>query len=80
VAVDDRHGSVFAVVRFQCPGTRSTLVPGYGEYVYSDRLSLTQSVLVFYAFKIDGGMLRRLEALIKLGPYGAGTGWDDEVG
>jgi len=79
VAVDERRGSVFAILRFQCPGTRSTLLPGYGEYVYNDRLSLTQSVLVFYALKIDRGMLGRLEALINLGPYGAGTGWEDGV-
>jgi hypothetical protein len=80
VAVDERHGSVFAILRFQCPGIRSTVLRGYGEYVYDDVLSATQSVLVFYAFKIDQGMLQRLEALIRHGRYGAGTGWDEEFG
>jgi hypothetical protein len=70
--VDEQRGVVLCHAMFDHPGNLE-ISGGVVPFGYPC------SALVFEAFKIEGGLISHVEALVTLFPYGMRTGWDEEA-
>jgi hypothetical protein len=76
VAVDETRGLVLLAVVFDHPARmRSVQVEGVGEVELPPYHQVPNSVLVAELFKIRGGLIEHIEAVLEFVPYGARTGW-----
>jgi hypothetical protein len=76
VMVDEARGVVFAIVMFDVPGRKQDFA-GFPVPVEDlpERMWIPRSLLLGELFKIDGGEIHAIEALMVNVPYGATPGW-----
>ncbi|HEY7466069.1 MAG TPA: hypothetical protein VIB47_05195 [Dehalococcoidia bacterium] len=75
--VDEERGIVLSVVVFEHPGTvKSVVVEGFGELELAPFTQKPSSAVIFEAFKVQGGQIRQIEAVLEFLPYGTKTGWE----
>jgi len=75
--VDVERGIVLSVVVFEHPGTvKSVAVEGFGELELAPFTQKPSSAVIFEAFKVQGGTIRQIEAVLEFLPYGTKTGWE----
>jgi hypothetical protein len=78
VAVDESRGLVTMVVVFDHSGRmQSVPVKGVGEVELPPYHRVPNSVLVAELFKVRGGVIEHIEAVLEFMPYGVRTGWED---
>jgi hypothetical protein len=76
LVVDEELGLVWCWVMFDVPGTVKTAeVPGYGCIELAPRTQYPRSMLVAELFKIRGGLIHYIEALLTSVPLGTESGW-----
>jgi hypothetical protein len=75
VAVDSEHGLVFALATLDYAGTRSVTLRD-GRVVPTPAFAAPSSSLLVQAFRIEKGLIRRLEAVATRVPYRMGPGWE----
>ena len=76
VVVDEDLGLVWCWVMFDIPGTvKTATLPGYGEIPLSLRTQNPRSMLVAELFKIRGGLIHYIEALLTSVPLGTRPCW-----
>ena len=74
--VDVERGIVLSIVVFEHPGTvKSVVVEGFGELQLAPFTQKPRSAVIAEAFKIHGGQIRQIEAVLEFLPYGTKTGW-----
>lgn len=79
VAVDEARGLVLLVVVFDHSALKRTVqVQGIGEVEVAKYHQRPNSVLIAELFKVSGGEIVHIEAVLEFLPYGAGSGWDQE--
>jgi hypothetical protein len=77
VAVDESRGLVMLVVVFDHSARkRSVQVRGVGEVELPAYHQVPNSVLIAELFRVRGGTIEHIEAVLEFVPYGARTGWD----
>ena len=77
VAVDEARGLVMLVVVFDHSARmRSVQVKGVGEVELPRRYQSPNSALIAELFKVRGGQIEHIEAVLEIVPYGARTGWE----
>ncbi len=77
VAVDDARGLVLMVVVFDHSARRrSVAVRGVGEVELPVYHQVPNSVLIAELFKVRGGLIEHIEAVLEFVPYGMRTGWE----
>jgi hypothetical protein len=75
VAVDEERGLVAAFVFFDHEGgQREPYVTRWGV-TYTSRLNEPWTWEILEIFKIEGGLIAEIEALLIRSPYGMGSGW-----
>jgi hypothetical protein len=75
--VDDEHGLVLAIVRFNHPATQQTVeVPGRGKMTMGKYSTWPNSTEIAELFKIRDRKIREISAVIVTQPYKAPTGWE----
>jgi hypothetical protein len=74
--VDEAKGFVFAIVMFDVPGTEESFA-GFPVPLESlpERMWVPRSLLLGELFKIDGGEIHEIEALMVNVPFGVTPGW-----
>jgi len=78
VAVDEARGLVVLVVVFDHPARKRTVqVKGIGEVEVARYHQAPNSVLIAELFKIRGGRIAHIEAVLEFVPYGSRTGWEE---
>ncbi len=77
LAVDPERGTVFAFAVFDQAGTPSVRLTS-GEVIQSPLFARPSSILLAEAFKIEGGLIRRIEAVGAGVPYHMSPGWESE--
>ncbi|MEW6186055.1 MAG: hypothetical protein AB1585_09995 [Thermodesulfobacteriota bacterium] len=76
MVVDEELGLVWCLVMFDVPGTvKTATLPGYGEIQLAPRTQYPRSMLVAELFKIRGGLIHYIEALLTSVPLGTQPGW-----
>jgi hypothetical protein len=78
VAVDPEYGVVFALATLDYAGTRSVTLAD-GRVIPTPALSAPSSSLLVQAFRIEKGLIRRLEAVGTAVPYRMGSGWESSA-
>lgn len=74
--VDLERGLVWCLVMFDIPGTVKTAErPGYGTVELPERTRQPRSFLLAEMFKIKGGLIHYIEAIITKVPLGTKPGW-----
>jgi hypothetical protein len=77
VAVDETRGLVLMIVVFDHSGRRRTVrMRGVGEVELPAYHQVPNSVLIAELFKVRGGLIEHIEAVLEFVPYGMRTGWD----
>ena len=77
VAVDEGRGLALIVVVFDHSARlRSVALKGRGEVELPIRHQSPNSVIIAELFKIRGGEIVHIEAVVEFLPYGARTGWE----
>jgi hypothetical protein len=74
VAVDPEHGVVFALATVDYPGTRSVTLAD-GRVVPTPAFAAPSTSELVQAFKIENGLIERMEAVSERVPYRMGPGW-----
>ncbi len=78
VAVDEVRGLVLMVVVFDHSARRRTVeVKGVGEVELPGYHQSPNSVLIAELFKVRGGQIEHIEAVLEFVPYGMPTGWEE---
>jgi hypothetical protein len=78
VAVDDARGLVLMIVVFDHSARRrSVAVRGVGEVELPAYHQVPNSVLIAELFKVRGGLIEHIEAVLEFVPYGMRTGWEE---
>jgi hypothetical protein len=75
MAVDPKHGTVFAWVVFDQAGTTSVRLAS-GQVIPMPFFNHPSSILLAEAFKIEKGLIRRIEAVGTGVPYHMSPGWE----
>ena len=74
--VDQERGLVWCMVMFDIPGKVKTAErPGYGTVQLPERTRQPRSLLLAEMFKIKGGLIHYIEAMIAKVPLGTKPGW-----
>jgi len=74
--IDEEQGLVFSIALFNAPGsTRGFELPGLGWFDLLPTAQLPVSPLIGELFKISGGQIRAIEAVLNWFPYGIKSGW-----
>jgi hypothetical protein len=73
--VDEERQSVFASAVFDHCGCKPSLTMPDGTVVDTGFFNKPSSILLLEAFKIDGGLIRRVEAVGTSVPYHSDPGW-----
>lgn len=77
VAVDEGRGLVAMVVVFDHPArVHSVAVTGVGDVELPEVHRSPNSMLIAELFKVRGGRIEHIEAVLESVPFGAPTGWD----
>jgi hypothetical protein len=77
VAVDESRGLVMLVVVFDHSARmRTVAVKGVGDVELPKRYQSPASALIADLFKVRGGQIEHIEAVLEIVPYGARTGWE----
>jgi hypothetical protein len=80
VAVDEARGLVLMIVVFDHSARRRTVqMNGVGEVELPAYHQVPNSVLIAELFKLRGGVIEHIEAVLEFVPYGMRTGWDLEL-
>jgi hypothetical protein len=58
---------------------RTVDMKGVGEVELPEYHQVPNSVLVAELFKVRGGLIEHIEAVLEFVPYGSRTGWDDDA-
>jgi hypothetical protein len=75
--VDKERGNVLSIVFFEHPGTvRSVEVEGFGRMDLAPFTQKPSSAMIAELFKVQGGQIRMIEAVLEFLPYGTRPGWD----
>jgi hypothetical protein len=75
--VDEERGNVLGIVFFEHPGTvRSVEVEGFGRIDLAPFTQKPSSAMIAELFKVQGGQIRMIEAVLEFLPYGTRPGWD----
>jgi hypothetical protein len=78
VAVDEARGLVLMVVVFDHSARRRTVeMRGVGEVELPAYHQVPNSVLIAELFKVRGGLIEHIEAVLEFVPYGMRTGWEE---
>ena len=78
VAVDEARGLVLMVVVFDHSARRRTVeVRGVGEVELPTYHQTPNSVLIGELFKVRGGRIEHIEAVLEFVPYGMRSGWEE---
>lgn len=73
---DDETGLVFAIAVFEHPAlVKSVVVDGFGELQLAPFTRKPSSAVIAEVFKLRGGRIRQIEAILEFLPYGTKTGW-----
>jgi hypothetical protein len=76
VIADEELGIVWSMVMFDVPGTVKTAdMPGYGIIELPARTQYPRSMLLAELFKIKGGLIHYIEALLTSVPLGTPSNW-----
>jgi hypothetical protein len=76
VAVDEARGLVLMVVVFDHSARRRTVqMRGVGKVELPAYHQVPNSVLIAELFKVRGGLIEHIEAVLEFVPYGMRTGW-----
>ncbi len=79
VAVDVARGLVAMMVVFDHSARRRTVeMRGVGEVELPAYHQVPNSVLIAELFKVRGGLIEHIEAVLEFVPYGMRTGWERE--
>jgi len=74
---DEETGVIMSIVVFEHPGiVKSVVVEGFGELQLAPFTQKPSSAVIFEAFKVQGGAIRQIEAVLEFLPYGTKTGWE----
>jgi hypothetical protein len=74
---DEETGVIMSIVVFEHPAlVKSVVVEGLGELKLAPFTQKPSSAVIFEAFKVQGGQIRQIEAVLEFLPYGTKTGWD----
>jgi hypothetical protein len=74
--IDTEHGLVWAITVFDMPVLKRTSTIRGKPYEISPELQrLPRSLMLYELFKVEGGRIREIEALMRDGPLGASNGW-----
>lgn len=77
VAVDEARGLVLMIVVFDHSARRRTVeVRDVGEVELPPYHQTPNSVLIAELFKVRGGVIEHIEAVLEFVPYGMRTGWE----
>ena len=77
VAVDVARGLVLMMVVFDHSARRRTVeMRGVGEVELPPYHQVPNSVLIAELFKVRGGLIEHIEAVLEFVPYGMRTGWE----
>jgi hypothetical protein len=77
VAVDVARGLVLMMVVFDHSARRKTVdMRGVGEVELPAYHQVPNSVLIAELFKVRGGLIKHIEAVLEFVPYGMRTGWE----
>jgi hypothetical protein len=77
VAIDEARGLVLMVVVFDHSARRRTVeMRGVGEVELPAYHQVPNSVLIAELFKVRGGLIEHIEAVLEFVPYGMRTGWE----
>jgi hypothetical protein len=77
VAVDESRGLMLMMVVFDHSARRRTVeMRGVGEVELPAYHQVPNSVLIAELFKVRGGLIEHIEAVLEFVPYGARTGWE----
>jgi hypothetical protein len=80
VAVDTARGLMLMVAVMDHPARKRTVdMKGVGEVELPEYHQVPNSVLVAELFKVRGGLIEHIEAVLEFVPYGSRTGWDDDA-
>jgi hypothetical protein len=78
VAVDETRGLVLMIVVFDHSARRRTVeMRGVGEVELPAYHQVPNSVLIAELFKVRGGLIEHIEAVLEFVPYGMRTGWEE---
>ncbi|MBN1664063.1 MAG: hypothetical protein JW943_10725 [Deltaproteobacteria bacterium] len=76
VIADEELGIVWSMVMFDIPGNVKTAdMPGYGVIELPARTQYPRSMLLAELFKIRGGLIHHIEAILTSVPLGTPAGW-----
>jgi hypothetical protein len=74
--VDQKRGLVWCMVMFDIPGTVKTAErSGHGTVQLPERTRQPRSLLLAEMFKIKGGLIHYIEAILAKVPLGTKPGW-----
>jgi hypothetical protein len=74
--VDIDRGLVFAVVAFDMPSMEKTLtIRGKPATISSAAQNLPRTLILYELFKVEGGLITGIEAVMRNAPVGADVGW-----
>ncbi|MEA2179950.1 MAG: hypothetical protein QOG77_3247 [Solirubrobacteraceae bacterium] len=77
VSVDETRGLVVMMVVFDHSARSQTVeMKGVGEVELPAYHQVPNSVLIAELFKVRGGLIEHIEAVLEFVPYGARTGWE----
>jgi hypothetical protein len=80
VAIDEARGLVLMVVVFDHSArTRTVQMRGVGEVELPAYHQVPNSVLIAELFKVRGGLIEHIEAVLEFVPYGMRTGWEESA-
>jgi hypothetical protein len=75
--VGEERGNVLGIVFFEHPGTvKSVEVERFGRLGLAPFTQKPSSAMIAELFKIQGGQIRMIEAVLEFLPYGTRPGWD----
>ena len=78
VAVDETRGLVLMIVVFDHSARRRTVsMRGVGDVELPAYHQVPNSVLIAELFKVRGGLIEHIEAVLEFVPYGMKTGWTE---
>lgn len=76
--IDEERGLVLAIGFFEHPGLLTSVeVAGVGTVPLPRFAAEPSSAMIMELFKVDGGEIVAIEALLDFFPYGMRSGWDD---
>lgn len=74
---DAETGVIMSIAVFEHPALmKSVFVEGFGDLMLPPFTHKPSSAVIFEAFKLQGGEIRQIEAVLEFLPYGIKTGWD----